>query len=276
MKQLFRLVLVLFSLFIFAACSMQDTIQVEKASDAVNSAITMESKELIKVAAKDNETDIDETEATVENKYEEQEETASTDSSQDSEDEIEANKTAEKQSASESSHSNQTAAESDKQQDNTSNPAVNSNKSAAKDKSSSSNNESSDSSNQPKQGSKPKEKEKTPTAAPKSTAFVSVESPSDLNGPNLASTAVEITDGETAFAATLRVLKSKGISIDYIGSGATAYVKSIGGLGEFDAGPLSGWNIYVEGIMIPRSADAYEVFDGYKIHWKYTKNYLEN
>lgn len=276
MKQLFRLVPVFFSLFILVACGMQNTIQVEKTSDAVNSAITMESKEFIKVAAKDNETDTDGTEATKENKNEEKEDTAIADSSQDNQNETEANKTDEKQSANESSNSNQSAAQSNKQKDNTSNPTVHSNKSAAKEKSPSSNNESSDSSNQPKQGSKPKPKEKTPTTAPKSTAFVSVESPSDLNGPNLASTEVEITDGETAFAATLRVLKSKGISVDYTGSGATAYVKSIGGLGEFDAGPLSGWNIYVEGIMIPRSADAYEVFDGYKIHWKYTKNYLEN
>lgn len=125
---------------------------------------------------------------------------------------------------------------------------------------------------------KPKEKETRPVPppAPKNAVKVSVESPSDLNGPNLSPTEIEIKDGETAFSATLRALNHVGINIDYSGSGATAYVKSIGGLGEFDAGPLSGWNIYVDGSMISKSSDAWEVTDGQLIHWKYTKNYLEN
>lgn len=109
-----------------------------------------------------------------------------------------------------------------------------------------------------------------------STATVSVESPSDLNGPNVGPITVEISAGDTAYSATKKAMDSVGIEIRKTGSGATLYVQAIGGLGEFDAGPLSGWNVFVDGAMIPRSSDAWEISDGATIHWRYTKNYLED
>lgn len=108
------------------------------------------------------------------------------------------------------------------------------------------------------------------------TVTVSVESPKDLNGPNVGPLTVELSPGATAYDATKKAMERAGIEVRKTGSGATLYVQAIGGLGEFDAGPLSGWNVFVDGAMIPRSADAWEVSDGSTVHWRYTKNYLED
>ncbi|GGN60871.1 DUF4430 domain-containing protein [Oceanobacillus indicireducens] len=283
MKQVFRLALITFSMILLVACGgQQAAIQVEKISVIPTSAVSMETKELIKVRSnteKADDEDAEESEASEENTKKEEKESTVADSSEDTDNESTTTKTDANQSTNKSANSNESTPNTNQQKDHTNHSAGNSNKQSANTGTS----KSSDSTNtntpsqpkneQPNSNPKPKEEAKP---APKTTAFVSVESPGDLNGPNLAPTEVEITDGETALAATLRALNSKGISVDYTGSGATAYVKSIGGLGEFDAGPLSGWNVFVEGIMIPRSADAYEIFDGYKVHWRYTKNYLED
>ncbi|WP_249869078.1 DUF4430 domain-containing protein [Oceanobacillus saliphilus] len=294
MKQLFRLAIIVYALFFLGACGQGQTTesQVNQFSDAGLSTTSMETKDLVEIRSNEEEREVREDsdekatteentvdstqkETTQENNEDKMEETAVSDSSQDNQSDTNANRNTSKENQTTSTSSNSNQSSSNKSD----NQGATTNQSSSSDTATSSDNKDSDTSNQttkPKQRSKPTEKENPPAPTPKNTVTVSVESPSDLSGPNFAPTEVEITDGETAFSATLRVLDSKGISIDYTGSGATAYVKSIGGLGEFDEGPLSGWNIYVDGVLIPRSADAYEVFHGQSIHWKYTKNYLEN
>lgn len=253
MKHLFRLAVIMFSLFIVAACGGQAEPQ-GNISDMALSTFSMETKELITIHSNDEEVS-EKKEAVEENNLDEDTDSAVTMPSKNNNNEASsANVSGSNRSTSPTSDANQSSSTSDS----TSSQTM-----------------------KPKQSAVPKKKEGTkneniPTPTPKSTVTVSIESPSDLNGPNLTLTQVEITDGATAFSATLSALNSKGISIDYTGSGATVYVKGIGGLGEFDAGPLSGWNIYVEGVMIPRSSDTQEVLNGYSIHWKYTKNFSEN
>ncbi|MCG5103743.1 DUF4430 domain-containing protein [Oceanobacillus alkalisoli] len=283
MKQLFHLAVITFSLILLVACGGQHAIQVEKISVIPTSANSTETKELIKVSsnAEIDDEDAAESEASEENNKEEEKEITVADASEDIDDETTKPEPDANQSTNESTNSDQSTSNTNQQKNNINDSEGNSNNQTANtDTSKSKDSKNTNTPSQPRNeqpSSKPKQKETAkPAPAPKTTAFVSVESPSDLNGPNLAPTEVEITEGETALAATLRALNSKGISIDYTGSGATGYVKSIGGLGEFDAGPLSGWNVFVEGVMIPRSADAYEIFNGYKVHWRYTKNYLED
>lgn len=102
------------------------------------------------------------------------------------------------------------------------------------------------------------------------TVTVSVTIPSGVSkGSGLSATAVTINDGDTVLDASLKA----GIQIDYSGSGATAYIKGINGLKEFDEGPLSGWLVKVDGALINRSAGSYQVKDKQKIEWVYTTDY---
>ncbi len=81
-----------------------------------------------------------------------------------------------------------------------------------------------------------------------------------------------LQSGDTAFTLLKRVVGNKGISIDYIGSGATLYVQAIDGLGEFDGGPLSGWMYSVNGVYPDHSAGTYYLNDGDVLRWRYTKD----
>ncbi|WP_342514308.1 S-layer homology domain-containing protein [Sporosarcina sp. FSL K6-1522] len=83
---------------------------------------------------------------------------------------------------------------------------------------------------------------------------------------------VSLQSGDTAFTLLKRVVGEKGISIDYIGNGATLYVQAIDGLGEFDGGPDSGWMYSVNGIYPNFSAGLYTLQDGDVLRWRYTKD----
>ncbi|MED1204323.1 DUF4430 domain-containing protein [Heyndrickxia acidicola] len=82
--------------------------------------------------------------------------------------------------------------------------------------------------------------------------------------------------GDTVLTMTLNLLKQKGIQYSVRGSGATAYVEGIDNLYEFDDGPTSGWNIYVNGKLLSESAGAMKLSKGDHIVWSYTADYQKD
>ncbi|SES66214.1 protein of unknown function [Oceanobacillus limi] len=127
----------------------------------------------------------------------------------------------------------------------------------------------------PKENEQEKPKEEEPNQDPKDTVTVSITT-GEVRGVVLPPTTVLYQDGDTALDATRRITKEKGIQISVRGSGATAYVEGIDNLYEFDEGPLSGWLIRVDGILIDRSAGVYPIEPNQTIEWTYTTNYLED
>ncbi|MFJ7934146.1 DUF4430 domain-containing protein [Sporosarcina sp. NPDC096371] len=101
---------------------------------------------------------------------------------------------------------------------------------------------------------------------------LSVEKRTMDQGDIIGSMDATLQRGDTAFTLLERVVREKGISIDYIGSGATLYVQAIDGLGEFDGGPLSGWMYSVNGVYPDHSAGTYYLNDGDVLRWRYTKD----
>lgn len=126
----------------------------------------------------------------------------------------------------------------------------------------------------------------TPAPAPapkpkKDTVTVSVDGyQGPINAPIptvfLSPTEVEIEPGNTALDATLKILKEKKIQISVRGSGATAYVEGINNIYEFDYGPLSGWLIEVNDVLIDNSAGIEPIKNGDKIEWIYTLDYTKD
>ncbi|WP_233147163.1 S-layer homology domain-containing protein [Paenibacillus selenitireducens] len=108
------------------------------------------------------------------------------------------------------------------------------------------------------------------------TITLSVDKRSIGEGDIIAPVSVTIQDGDTAFTALKRAVDQRGISIDYIGSGASLYVQAIDGLGEFDKGPQSGWMYTVNGTFPNYSAGLYTLNNGDTLRWKYTTNLGED
>ncbi len=81
-------------------------------------------------------------------------------------------------------------------------------------------------------------------------------------------TPVEIEAGETAFSVLLKTLGPD--QVIYTGSGSTLYVRAIGGLAEFDRGPLSGWMYRVNEEFPPHSAGVHPLTKGDVVEWVYT------
>ncbi|TYS17696.1 DUF4430 domain-containing protein [Rossellomorea vietnamensis] len=131
--------------------------------------------------------------------------------------------------------------------------------------------------------SPPKQEEKTPPPKqeppkqpekPKQTVTITIAAP-DVKGTILPVTAVEISEGDTVLSVTQKITKAKGIQLSVSGSNATAYVEGIDNLFEMDQGPLSGWEVSVDGKKLDRSTGIYGVTPGQAIKWHYTKNYTE-
>ncbi|WP_054027390.1 DUF4430 domain-containing protein [Bacillus sp. FJAT-28004] len=101
---------------------------------------------------------------------------------------------------------------------------------------------------------------------------LSVEKRSLNEGDFVAPLTVTIQDGDTAFSALKRTLEDKGVAIDFSGTGSSIYVKSIGGLAEFDKGKESGWMYSVNGVFPKVSAGAYSLKNGDVVRWQYTKD----
>jgi len=75
----------------------------------------------------------------------------------------------------------------------------------------------------------------------------------------------------TAYDALESLCADKGYAIE----GSSSYVSAINGLGEFDAGPTSGWMYSVNGKYPNVPAGDYEVKKGDKIRWVYVTKYTE-
>ena len=109
---------------------------------------------------------------------------------------------------------------------------------------------------------------------PKQTVTITIVAP-DVKGTILPVTTVEMVQGDTVLSITQKIAKERGIQISVTGSRATAYVQGIDNLYEFDHGPLSGWEAFVNGKALDKSAGIYGVQAGQAIEWRYTKNYME-
>jgi hypothetical protein len=90
------------------------------------------------------------------------------------------------------------------------------------------------------------------------------------HGVILSAQSVPIEQGDTVLDVLSRVVKGKKIQMEYSGVKATAYVKGIDNLYEFDDGPKSGWMVKVNGKAADRSAGNYPVKAGDRIEWLYT------
>lgn len=102
---------------------------------------------------------------------------------------------------------------------------------------------------------------------------VSVYGPISEGNPALINHAsVTIDDGETVLAVLKRLTGQQGMPLAYRGIGASAYVKGINGLFEFDKGPQSGWLYRVNGVFSNQSCGVYHVKSGDVIDWLYTED----
>jgi hypothetical protein len=95
-------------------------------------------------------------------------------------------------------------------------------------------------------------------------------------GTILSSSEVGIKKDDTVLSITISLLKQKGIQYSIRGSGATAYVEGIDNLYEFDDGPLSGWNVMLNGKLLSESAGAAKLTNGDHIVWSYTSDYKKD
>ena len=76
---------------------------------------------------------------------------------------------------------------------------------------------------------------------------------------------MQLTDGATVYDA----LEASGVALVTKGGLMGTYVSSIAGLGEKEAGSLSGWSYLVNGLVGTVSADEHKLKDGDSIEWLY-------
>lgn len=77
---------------------------------------------------------------------------------------------------------------------------------------------------------------------------------------------VNIAPEQSAFHA----LRATGLDLRYNDSAFGPFVHAILGLGDKDAGPLSGWVYLVNGEAPDVSSGLYKLNDGDVLHWRYT------
>lgn len=85
-------------------------------------------------------------------------------------------------------------------------------------------------------------------------------------------TTTKIFAGETAFDVLKRLTAENGVELNYRQTEYGTYVVGIGGVSEFDRGPLSGWMYRVNGVFPAYSAAAYTLSPNDKVEWLYTKD----
>ena len=91
------------------------------------------------------------------------------------------------------------------------------------------------------------------------------------DGVILKDTKFDLHEGDTAYDLLVTAAKKNNIRLDTKG-GASVYVSGINGLYEFDFGELSGWVYHVNGISASVGSSAYELEDGDRVEWLYTRN----
>lgn len=84
---------------------------------------------------------------------------------------------------------------------------------------------------------------------------------------------IRLEEGESvsAYDVLEALCADKGYAIE----GSSAYVSAVNGLGEFDAGPTSGWMYSVNGKYPNVSAGEYEAKAGDKIRWVYVTKFTD-
>lgn len=87
------------------------------------------------------------------------------------------------------------------------------------------------------------------------------------NGIILSNDNIEFSDGETVVNVLKRILKENKIACQITSGG---YVRSIGGLSEFDCGSSSGWLYKVNGVSPNVSAKSCKLNSGDRIEFIYT------
>lgn len=102
---------------------------------------------------------------------------------------------------------------------------------------------------------------------------VSISIVDTVNGKSFPSGTVEIGSSSTVRDASVKFFSAKGINARFKGEG---YIASINGLKEFDAGPSSGWCVYVNGKKIPVGIAEYAVKPGDAIVWKFMEDGVSN
>ena len=84
---------------------------------------------------------------------------------------------------------------------------------------------------------------------------------------------VTLPTGSSAVALLSSVLDERGIPYIFSGSGTGTYIRSIGGLAEFDRGPNSGWLYSVNGVKPGVGAGFYTLHQGDIVAFTYTDDY---
>lgn len=92
----------------------------------------------------------------------------------------------------------------------------------------------------------------------------------------LSATEIEVKENETVFDVLERATSKYGIQLNTRETGYGVYVVGIGGVSEFDRGPLSGWMYRVNGVFENISADNFNVNAGDIIEWLYTSDLGED
>ncbi len=96
----------------------------------------------------------------------------------------------------------------------------------------------------------------------------------EIQGPSeiiLSTTTVEISEGDTVFSVTEKVLNENNIPFSSKGTKNNKYVEGINNIYEFDYGPSSGFIYSVDGITPSVSSSKFELSDGEMVIWSYKK-----
>ena len=83
---------------------------------------------------------------------------------------------------------------------------------------------------------------------------------------------VSIDGCETVFDGLKKFCTEQNLALETSGSGAFAYVKSIGGLKEFELGPLAGWVYAVNGVYATKGIGGASLSEGDEVVFYYTMN----
>lgn len=101
------------------------------------------------------------------------------------------------------------------------------------------------------------------------TVTITIIGPEDV-GTILATTEVELKDGDTVFDILKQVTKDNSIQMEYKGRKSSVYIRGIHNIYEFDHGPESGWVYRVNGQVSQSGSGTHKLNDGDKIEWLYT------
>lgn len=81
---------------------------------------------------------------------------------------------------------------------------------------------------------------------------------------------LEMVEGDSVLAVTKRAAALKNVDLEVEGMGFAGYVSGIGGLREFDQGPMSGWIYKVNGESPSAGSGSYKLKAGDRVEWVYT------